>query len=100
MPYGGSIIRYDTSTNNEFGDDACAKWVRRSPRVTQLVHRGFGVILTEFFEIWHLYVKNIIFAYSLPMLTSTWYSDHRNGPGGYMSVELKSENINTEKAHT
>jgi hypothetical protein len=49
---------------------------------------------------WNLYVKNIIFAYSLPMSTSTWHSDHRNGPGGYMSGELKTENINKEKAPT
>jgi hypothetical protein len=47
---------------------------------------------------WNVYVKNIMFAYSLPMSTSTWHSNHCNGPGGYMSGELKSENINMEKA--
>jgi hypothetical protein len=46
---------------------------------------------------WNLYVKNIIFAYSLPMSTNTWHSDHCNRPGGYMSGELKSENINKKK---
>jgi hypothetical protein len=45
------------------------------------------------FEIRNLYVKNIMFACSLPMSTSTWHSDHCNRPGGYMSGELKSENI-------
>jgi hypothetical protein len=34
------------------------------------------------FEIQNLYVKNIIFACSLPMTTSTWHSDHHNRPGG------------------
>jgi hypothetical protein len=52
------------------------------------------------FEIQNLYAKNMTFACSLPTSTSTWRSDHRIGPGGYMSGELKSENINTEKAPT
>jgi hypothetical protein len=65
-----------------------------------LVRRGFGAILTEFSEMWNLYTKNIMFAYSLPTSTSTWHSDHYNGPGGYMSGELKSENINKKKAPT
>jgi hypothetical protein len=52
------------------------------------------------FEIRNLYAKNIMFACSLPMSTSTWRSDHRNGPGGYMSGELKSENIKYRKAPT
>jgi hypothetical protein len=52
------------------------------------------------FEIRNLYAKNITFACSLPTSTSTWRSDHRIGPGGYMSGELKSQNINTEKAPT
>jgi hypothetical protein len=52
------------------------------------------------FEIRNLYAKNITFACSLPTSTSTWRSDHRIGPGGYMSGEPKSENINTEKAPT
>jgi hypothetical protein len=47
-----------------------------------------------------LYAKNIMFACSLPMSTSTWHSDHHNGPGRYMSGELKTENINKEKAPT
>jgi hypothetical protein len=58
------------------------------------------VILREFSEMWKLYVKNIMFVCSLPTLTSTWRSDHHNGPGGYMSGELKSENINKKKAPT
>jgi hypothetical protein len=58
------------------------------------------VILREFSEMWNLYVKNIIFACSLPMSTSTWRSDLRNRPGRYMSEELKSENINKKKAPT
>jgi hypothetical protein len=52
------------------------------------------------FKIWNLYAKNITFACSLPTSTSTWRSDHRIRPGGYMSGELKSENINMEKAPT
>jgi hypothetical protein len=100
MPYGGGIISHDASTNHEFGDDISVKRPRRSPRVTRLVRRGFGAILRELFEIWNLYVKNIMFACSLLMSTSTWHSDHHNGPAGYMSGELKSENINTEKAPT
>jgi hypothetical protein len=63
-----------------------------------LVRKGFGAILSEFSKIRKLYVKNIMFAYSLPMSTSTWHSDHCNRPGGYMSGELKSENINKKKA--
>jgi hypothetical protein len=62
--------------------------------------KGFRSIWTNIFKIWNLYVKNIIFACSLPMSTSTWCSDHRNGPGGYMHVELKSENIKYRKAPT
>jgi hypothetical protein len=41
-----------------------------------------------------------MFACSLPTSTSTWHSDHRIRPGGYMSGELKLENINTEGAPT
>jgi hypothetical protein len=58
----------------------------------------FWSIWVNEFKIWNLYAKNIMFVSSLPTSTSTWHSDHRNGPGGYMSGELKSENINTEKA--
>jgi hypothetical protein len=61
----------------------------------------------EFWSVWvnnveirNLYVKNIMFACSLPTSTSTWRSDHRNGPGGYISGELKSENIKYRKAPT
>jgi hypothetical protein len=50
------------------------------------------------FKIRNLYAKNIMFACSLPTSTSTWRSNHRIRPGGYMSGELKSENINTEKS--
>jgi hypothetical protein len=60
----------------------------------------FLSVCMNIFEIWSLYVKNITFAYSLLTLTSTWHSNHHNGPGGYMCGELKSENINTEKAPT
>jgi hypothetical protein len=60
----------------------------------------FWSIYTNKFEIWILYVKDIIFACSLPMSTSTWRSDHCNGPGGYMSGELKSENIKYQKVPT
>jgi hypothetical protein len=52
------------------------------------------------FETRNLYAKNIMFACSLPTSTSTWCFDHRNGPGGYMSGELKSENIKYRKAPT
>jgi hypothetical protein len=41
-----------------------------------------------------------MFACSLPTSTSTWHSDYRNRPGGYMSRELKSENIKYRKAPT
>jgi hypothetical protein len=57
----------------------------------------FWSICTNNFEIQDLYVKNIIFVYSLPTSTSTWHSDYCNRPGRYMSGELKSENINMEK---
>jgi hypothetical protein len=60
----------------------------------------FRSIWANNFEIRNLYAKNIMFACSLSMSTSTWRSDHRIRPGGYMSGELKSENINTEKAPT
>jgi hypothetical protein len=58
------------------------------------------MILRGLSEMWKLYVNNIMFACSLPMSTSTWRPDHCNGPSGYMSGELKSENINKKKAHT
>jgi hypothetical protein len=61
---------------------------------------GVWSIWTNNFEIWNLYAKNIMFACSLPMSTSTWRSNHRNRPGGYMSGELKSENIKYRKAPT
>jgi hypothetical protein len=61
---------------------------------------GFQSNSREFSEIWNLYIKNIMFACSLPTSTSTWQSDHYNGPGGYMSGELKSENINKKEAPT
>jgi hypothetical protein len=60
----------------------------------------FWSICTDNFEMWNLYAKNITFACSLPTSTSTWHSEHRNGPGGYMSGELKSENIKYRKAPT
>jgi hypothetical protein len=52
------------------------------------------------FKIWNLYAKNIMFVCSLPTSTSTWHSNHYNGPGGYMSGELKSENIKYQRAPT
>jgi hypothetical protein len=60
----------------------------------------FGSVCTGKIEIRNLYAKNIMFACSLPTSTSTWRSDHRNVPGGYMSGELKSENIKYQKAPT
>jgi hypothetical protein len=65
-----------------------------------LVMKGFRSILREFSEMWNLYAKNIMFACSLPTSTSTWHSDYHNRPGGYMSGELKSENVNKKKAPT
>jgi hypothetical protein len=50
----------------------------------------FWSILMNNFKIRNLYAKNIMFACSLPTSTSTWCSDHRIRPGGYMSGELKS----------
>jgi hypothetical protein len=61
---------------------------------------GFQSIWMNNFEIQNLYAKNIIFVCSLPTSTSTWCSDHCNGPGRYMSGELKSENIKYRKAPT
>jgi hypothetical protein len=49
------------------------------------------------FEIWILNMTMIMFSYSLPTSTTTWYSDYCKGPGGYMSGELKSENIKYRK---
>jgi hypothetical protein len=59
---------------------------------------GFRSVWTNNFEIQNLYVKNIMFACSLPTSASTWRSDHRNRPGGYMSGELKSDNIKYQKS--
>jgi hypothetical protein len=61
---------------------------------------GFWSDSREFSEMWTLYVKNIIFAYSLPMSTSTWYSNYLNRPSRYMSRELQLENINKKRAPT
>jgi hypothetical protein len=52
------------------------------------------------FKIWNLYAKHIMFACSLQTSTSTWCSDHHNRPGGYMSWELKSENIKYQRTPT
>jgi hypothetical protein len=60
----------------------------------------FWSICMNIFKIQKLYAKNITFVCSLPTSTSTWYSDYHNRPGGYISRELKLENINTEKAPT
>jgi hypothetical protein len=72
-------------------------------RITRSHLIGLGIfwsVCTDKFEIRKLYAKNIMFACSLPTSTSTWRSDHRNGPGGYMSRELKSENIKYRKVPT
>jgi hypothetical protein len=60
----------------------------------------FWSIYTDNFEMRNLYAKHIMFACSLPTSTSTWRSKHHNRPGGYMSGELKSENIKYRKAPT
>jgi hypothetical protein len=60
----------------------------------------FWSICTNNFEMQNVYAKDIIFVWSLLMLTSTWHSEHHNRPGGYMSGELKSENIKYQKAPT
>jgi hypothetical protein len=78
-------------------------YVRIAERITKYHLIGsewFWSIWMNNFKIWNLYVKNIIFVCSLPTSTSTWHSDHCNGPGGYMSRELKSENIKYQKAPT
>jgi hypothetical protein len=72
-------------------------------RITRSHLIGLGTfwsICTDKFEIQNLYVKNIMFACSLPTSTSTWHSNHCNRPGGYISGELKSENIKYRKAPT
>jgi hypothetical protein len=72
-------------------------------RITRGYPIGLGMfwsIYTDKFEIWNLYVKNIMFAYSLPTSTSTWHPDYCNRPGGSMSRELKLENIKYRKAPT
>jgi hypothetical protein len=69
---------------------------KMAKRITRSYLIGFGIfwsICTNKFKIWNLYVKNIIFACSLPMSTSTWHSNYHNRPGGNMSRELKLENI-------
>jgi hypothetical protein len=43
IPYGGGIISYDIVTNDGFGKRHMYERPRRSPRVTRLVRRGFGV---------------------------------------------------------
>jgi hypothetical protein len=60
----------------------------------------FCSICPDKFEMWNLYVKIIMFAYSRPTSTSTWHSEYCNGPGVYMSGELKLENIKYRKAPT
>jgi hypothetical protein len=77
-----------------------ARMAERITKCHPISSEGFRSIWTNNFKIWNLYMKNIMFAYSLPTLTSTWHSDHHNGPGGYMSGELKSENIKYRKAPT
>jgi hypothetical protein len=77
--------------------------IRMAGRITKyylIGSEGFQSIWTNNFEIQNLYATNIIFACSLPTSTSTWHSDHCNGPSGYMSGELKLENIKYRKAPT
>jgi hypothetical protein len=77
--------------------------VRIAERITKYHPIGseeFWSIWVNNFKIWNLYVKNIMFVCSLLTTTSTWHSNQRNGPGGYMSGELKSENIKWKKAPT
>jgi hypothetical protein len=100
IPYGGSIISHNTLTNDGLSGSICTRQPRGLPGVIQLVSGYSGSIWSHKIEIWNLYVKNIMFAYSLPTLTSTSHSDHHNRPGGYMSGELKSENIKYQKAPT
>jgi hypothetical protein len=99
MPYGGGIISHEASTNDESGDDACAN-NEKIPKSHPIGSEGFRSNSREFSEMWNLYAKNIMFACSLTTSTSTWCSDYCNGPSGYMSGELKSENINKKKAPT
>jgi hypothetical protein len=76
---------------------------KTAKRITRSHPISLGIlwsICNDKIEIWNLYAKNIIFAYSLPTSTSTWHSDHHKGPGGYMSGELKLENIKYRKAYT
>jgi hypothetical protein len=79
-------------------------WVMRHLQMAKKITKshsihseGFLSDPREFSEIWNLYVKNIIFAYSLPTSTSTWYSNYHNRPSRYISRELKLENINKKK---
>jgi hypothetical protein len=65
-------------------------------RITRSYMIGLGIfwsICTNKLEIKNLYAKDIMFVCSLPTSTSTWYSNYHKGPGGYISGELKSENI-------
>jgi hypothetical protein len=91
MPYGGSIISYNTSTNDRLSSNMCMRWLRGSLGVIRLVWKGFWSICNNNFEIQKLYAKNIMFACSLLTLTSTWHSNYCNGPGRYTSGELKLE---------
>jgi hypothetical protein len=77
--------------------------VRTADKITKSHPIGseqFQSIWTNNFKIRNLYAKNIMVACSLLTSTSTWHSDHHIRPGGYMSGELKSGNINTERAPT
>jgi hypothetical protein len=100
MPYGGSIISHNILTNDGLSSKHMYKIAERITRRYPIGLRMFQSICTDKFEIWNLYAKHIIFICSLPTLTSTWHSDHHNGPGGYMSGELKLENIKYRKAPT
>jgi hypothetical protein len=78
-------------------------YLRMAEKITKshlISSEGFRSDPREFSKICNLYVKNIMFVCSLPTSTSTWQSDYCNRPGGYISVELKSENINRKKAPT
>jgi hypothetical protein len=99
---GNLTIRHEHFTR---GDNANTRYTMCSnaEKITKSHPIGserFQSIWMNNFKIRNLYAKNITFACSLPTSTSTWRSDHRIRPSGYMSGELKSENINTEKAPT
>jgi hypothetical protein len=100
MPYGGSIVSHDALTNDDVRRCHIYEMGEKITRSHRIGSERSQSISGKVFKMWKLYPKNVMFACSLPMSTSTWCSDHCNGPGAYMSGEFKSENINTKKAPT